>query len=76
MSVIAINDLCRAIERDPALRHALLEDPQGQLTRYSGVLTPVERTALLSGDVRTLYEMGAKENLLRRLAHYKYLGST
>jgi hypothetical protein len=74
MSIIGIHDLCRAIECDPALRQTLLEDPQSELRKYSSVLTPAERTALLSGDVRTLYEMGAEDNLLRRLARYKPFG--
>ena len=76
MSIIGIKDLCRGIERDPALWHAILEDPQSELRKYSGVLTPAERTALLSGDVRTLYEMGAKDNLLHRLLIINCLGST
>jgi len=74
MSIIAVNNLCRAIERDSALRQALLEDPRGQLEKYPDALTEVERSALLSGDVKTLYEMGANDYLLRSLAHYKIFG--
>jgi Aromatic-ring-opening dioxygenase LigAB, LigA subunit len=70
VSVISVNHLCRDITRDPALRAAFLRDPAGELARYPRALTAAERTALLAGDVGTLYQMGVNAYVMGYLARY------
>jgi hypothetical protein len=76
MSVISVNHLCRDITRDPALRQLFLQDPEGALRRYPREFTEAERTALLSGDVRTLYRMGVNAYWMGYLARYGVFGLT
>jgi hypothetical protein len=76
MSVISVNHLCRDITRDPALREAFLRDPEGSLTRYPRKFTESERTALLAGDVGTLYRMGVNAYLMGYLGRYGVFGLT
>jgi len=70
MSIISVNHLCRDITRNPTLRQTFLEDPEGALRRYPRKFTEAERTALLSGDVGTLYRMGVNAYLMGYLARY------
>lgn len=74
MSITSINCLCRDIARNPALRRALQSDPQSELARYPREFSEVERTALLAGDVRALYQMGVNSHLLSNLARYNLFG--
>jgi hypothetical protein len=76
MSIISVNHLCRDITRDPALRQAFLRDPQEALTNYARKFTETERTALLSGDVGTLYRMGVNAYWMGYLARYGIFGLT
>jgi len=76
MSIISINHLCRDITRHPALREAFLRDPEGELSKYPRKFTPAERTALLAGDVGTLYQMGVNAYLMGYLARYGLFGLT
>lgn len=76
MSIISVNHLCRDITRDPELRQALLHDPQEALARYPRKFTEGERTALLNGDVGTLYRMGVNAYWMGYLARYGIFGLT
>jgi hypothetical protein len=76
MSIISVNHLCRDITRNPVLREAFLRDPEGALTKYPRKLTAVERSALLAGDVGTLYQMGVNAYLMGYLARYGLFGLT
>ena len=74
MSIISVNRLCRDIARNAALRQAFLGDPQSELAKYPREFTEAERTALLAGDVGTLYQMGANAHLMGYLCRYKIFG--
>lgn len=76
MSIISVNHLCRDITRDPELRQAFLRDPQGALASYPRKFTETERTALLNGDVGTLYRMGVNAYWMGYLARYGIFGLT
>jgi hypothetical protein len=74
MSIISVNHLCRDITRDPALRKTFLEDPKAALSRYPRKFTEPERTALLAGDVGTLYQMGVNAYVMGYLGRYGVFG--
>lgn len=74
MSVFNVNHLCREVMRDPTFREALRRAPEDALARYE--LTEEERSALLSGDVGTLYRLGANAFLMGYLARFEVLGLT
>ena len=76
MSTISVNHLCRDITRNPLLREAFLRDPEGELAKYSRKFTAAERSALLAGDVGTLYQMGVNAYLMGYLARYGLFGLT
>jgi len=76
MSIISVNHLCRDITRNPVLRSAFLRDPEGEMAKYARVFTVAERSALLAGDVGTLYQMGVNPYLMGYLARYGLFGLT
>jgi hypothetical protein len=76
MSIISVNHLCRDITRDATLRQTFLRDPKGALAKYPRKFTEAERTALLSGDVGTLYQMGVNAYWMGYLARYGLFGLT
>lgn len=76
MSIISLNHLCRDVTRDPELRQAFLRDPEGELAKYPRNFTAAERTALLSGDVGKLYQMGVNPYLMGYLARFGLFGLT
>lgn len=69
MSLFAVHRICHLVQRDVAFRDALLAAPGDTLAGVSD-LTRRERAALESGDVATLYDMGAHPLLLARLQRY------
>jgi hypothetical protein len=76
MSIISVNHLCRDVTRDPTLRAAFLRDPAGALASYPRKFTAAERTALLAGDVGTLYQMGVNPYVMGYLGRYGVFGLT
>ena len=74
MSIISVNHLCRDITRDRTLREAFVSDPKGALAKYPRKFTDAERTALLSGDVGTLYQMGVNAYWMGYLARHGLFG--
>jgi hypothetical protein len=74
MSIFSIDLLCRDITRDRALRKRFQENPEGALSEYPHPLSAQERTALLTGDVGTLYRMGVNAFLMGNLARHQIFG--
>jgi hypothetical protein len=74
MSVFSVDLLCRDITRDKALRKRFQASPEGALSEYPHPLSAQERTALLSGDVGTLYRMGVNAFLMGNLARHQIFG--
>ncbi|HEX4041415.1 MAG TPA: hypothetical protein VHY10_06920 [Xanthobacteraceae bacterium] len=72
MSVFAVNYLCRELLRDHAFRAAMKADPAKPLTGLD--LTDDERSALLAGDVGTLFRMGVNGFLMGYLARFEVCG--
>jgi hypothetical protein len=72
MSVYAVNRLCREVLRDHAFRAAIKADPAAAIARYD--LTGQERTALLAGDVATLYRLGVNAFLMGYLPRFEVCG--
>lgn len=72
MSIYAVNYLCREVLRDHAFRAAMKADPAGALAPLE--LTGDERRALISGDVGTLFRMGANAFLMGYLARFEVCG--
>jgi len=74
MSVFSVDLLCRDITRDKALRKRFQENPEAALSQYPHPLSAQEHTALLSGDVGTLYRMGVNAFLMGNLARHQIFG--
>ena len=74
MSVFSVDLLCRDITRDKALRKRFQENPESALSEYPHPLSAQERTALLTGDVGTLYRMGVNAFLMGSLARHQIFG--
>ena len=72
MSIFAVNHLCREVLRDHAFRAAMKADPAKALAPLD--LTEAERSALLAGDVGTLFRMGANAFLMNYLARFEVCG--
>ena len=74
MSVYQINKLCRQLYHDRALREAVKADPVKAIAGWP--LSPAEREALLSGDIKRLYEWGAHPFLLGHITRWDLFGVT
>jgi hypothetical protein len=74
MSIYSVLKICRQLGKDEAFRENLKHDLEGTIAEFK--LTDVERTALLTGDVRTLHDLGAHGYLLNRLARAGIAGLT
>jgi hypothetical protein len=68
MSVYAIDEICYRLVHEPEFRAAAKADTAAAIRDAD--LSDAERNALLSGDVATLYRMGAHPFLLGHLARY------
>ena len=69
MSNYQIHKFCRRILHDPDFRSLASRAPEAALNQFD--LTEVERGALLSGDVRELFEQGASAFLLLILSRFE-----
>lgn len=74
MSLVAVGRLGRDVMRDKSLRKSFQENPGKALSDYPYRFTSEERAALLSGDVGTLYRMGANAFLMGYFARYRIFG--
>ena len=72
MSVYQVNKICRDILHDLNFRSTTKNDPVKSLSFFS--LTSEERKFLLSGDVASLYKLGANPFLLQNLARFNIFG--
>lgn len=73
MSVYRVNEVCYRLVHDKPFRAAMQADPRRALADVPE-LTGAEREALATGDVGTLYLMGAHTFLLGHLQRYKIAG--
>ena len=74
MTTFAVNHLCRQTLRDAAFREAMRTNPRAAVAGLD--LTPVEREAVISGEVGELRRMGANTFLLGYLVRFGLLGLT
>ena len=74
MSTLEVDRLCRRVMHDQAFRAAMSTDPKAAVADLP--LSETERAALLSGEVGTLYAMGANAFLLGYLVRFGLLGLT
>lgn len=72
MSVYQINKICREILHDLNFRSTIQNDPVKTISLIP--LTNEERKFLLSGDVASLYKLGANPFLLQHLARFNIFG--
>ena len=72
MSVFAVNHMCRELLRDHEFRAAMKADPAKALAGLD--LTDAERTAILTGDVVALYNMGVNSFLMGYLPRFEICG--
>jgi hypothetical protein len=69
-----LNKLCYRIVQEPALREALMTDPETAVRAARPPLPEDQITALLAGDVGTLSRLGANHFLLHQLGRFKLMG--
>ena len=74
MSIYEVDKICYRVQHDVPFRETLRADPVAALADKE--LTDEERTALLSGDVARLHQLGAHDYLLGHLPRYQVLGLT
>lgn len=74
MSAYQVNKLCHRLYHDAGFRDAITADPAKAIADWP--LTAEERAALLSGDVKRLYESGAHPFLLSHISRWSLFGVT
>jgi len=74
MSAYQVNKLCHRLYHDRSLRDAVKADPAKAIADWP--LSDAERTALLTGDVRQLYESGVHPFLLGHITRWDLFGVT
>jgi hypothetical protein len=74
VSVYVVNKVCFLSERDAAFRERARSDPRSALEPFK--LSDDERSALLAGDVATLFKLGAHPFLMQHLARHQLFGLT
>ena len=72
MSVYALNKIMYLIEMDAAFRERMKSNSDQTIDDFP--LTPVERKALTTGDIGTLFKMGAHPLLLSVLSRQELFG--
>ena len=72
MSVLAVNRRLRGLLHDKDFRAAMKADPAKALAGLD--LTDAERTAILTGDVVALYNMGVNSFLMGYLPRFEVCG--
>ena len=74
MSIYGINKLLYLLENDAQFRKDVFADPTAAVNRFS--LTSEERSALTSGDVGKLFNMGVHPFLLNGMNRHGLFGVT
>jgi hypothetical protein len=72
MSVYQVNKILYMTDSDAVFRKRLTEEPQAALKDFR--LSEEERSALTSGAVGKLYQMGVHTFLLNHLSRYELFG--
>lgn len=72
MSIYYVHKVCHLIDKDPAFKQRVKDDPEGALEQFR--LTDEERTALLKGDVARLHALGAHGFVLGRMPRHGVFG--
>jgi hypothetical protein len=72
MSVYQVNKILYMMDSDAVFRKRLTEEPQAVLKDFR--LSEEERSALTSGAVGKLYQMGVHTFLLNHLSRYELFG--
>lgn len=72
MSAYLVHKLCRRVLHDPEFRELALSDPEKAVSQFP--FLEDERKALLSGDVGSLYCIGASAFLLLILSRFEVFG--
>jgi hypothetical protein len=72
VSIYAVHKICHLIDKDDDFRARVLAGAETALADFP--LTDAERTAFVSGDVRTLHDLGAHGFLLGRLPRHGVFG--
>jgi hypothetical protein len=74
MSVYQINKLCHRLYHDRPFREAVKADPARAIADWP--LNDEERKALLTGDIKRLYEKGVHPFLLGHITRWDLFGVT
>jgi hypothetical protein len=74
MSAYQVNKLCHRLYHNLAFREAVKADPAKAIAEWP--LSDAERQALLSGDIKRLYEWGAHPFLLGHITRWDLFGVT
>ena len=74
MSVYQVNKLCHRLYHDRSFREAIKADPAKAIADWP--LSEAERTALLTGDIKRLYEWGTHPFLLGHITRWGLFGVT
>lgn len=74
MSAYQVNKLCHHLYHDQAFREAIKAEPAKAIADWP--LSDDERKALLSGDVKRLYEEGVHPFLLGHITRWNLFGVT
>jgi hypothetical protein len=72
MSIYSVHKIAHMVQKDPAFRDRLRQDPSGAIAGFR--LTDEERQLLLAGEVGRLERIGAHGYVLGALARHKVLG--
>ena len=72
MSAYQVNKLCHRLYHDKTFREAVKADPAKAIAGWP--LSEPERTALLTGDIKRLYESGAHPFLLGHITRWDLFG--
>jgi hypothetical protein len=74
MSAYQVNKLCHRLYHDQSFRDAVKSDPAKAIADWP--LSDAERTALLNGDIKWLYEAGAHPFLIGHITRWDLFGVT
>lgn len=74
MSMYAVHKIAHLVQKDPAFRERLRQDPAAAISDFP--LTDEERQAILNGDVGRLAQLGAHGYVIGAFAQQQVLGLT
>jgi hypothetical protein len=74
MSIYAVHKVAQSLRKDPAFVERMRKDPAAAIADFP--LTDQERSAIVSGDVGRLAQLGAHGYLLGAFAQQQVVGVT